>query len=184
MSSPVAHTLLGYACVRRPAASNGLRGLGLLVATLLLANAPDLDFVPGLFEGHARAYHRGWTHSLAATVLAGVAGGAVLRRWLGSFRTGFMVALLLYGSHVVLDTLTPDTRDEAGVPLFWPSTVHVYWPLPGLASMRLALELSVGDSPGHFFRDLLGVAALRVFALEALIFGPLAGIALLLDRRS
>ena len=53
-----AHTAAGYLAYEavRPAGPHQRR---LLAAAVALANAPDLDFVPGLVLGHPGMFHRG-----------------------------------------------------------------------------------------------------------------------------
>src|SRR2546426_6090264 len=77
MALPFAHTTAGYLAyevVRRP----GPHRPALLLAALALANGPDLDFLPGLVMGHAGAYHRGMTHTLAAVLAMGAAVALVV----------------------------------------------------------------------------------------------------------
>ena len=72
MALTFAHTTagyLGYEVVRSP----GPHRPALLLAAVALANGPDLDFLPGLVMGHAGAYHRGVTHTLAAVGAVGAA---------------------------------------------------------------------------------------------------------------
>src|SRR2546428_7618890 len=70
MALALAHTTagyLGYEAIRPPGPHRPV----LLLAAVALANGPDLDFLPGLVIGHAGAYHRGMTHTLAAVLAAG-----------------------------------------------------------------------------------------------------------------
>ena len=52
----------------------GARGLDLPVVLLfvLFANAPDLDFVPGILLGDPGAYHHGISHSLGFALMVAV----------------------------------------------------------------------------------------------------------------
>src|SRR2546425_12502035 len=101
MALALAHTTagyLGYEAIRPPGPHRPV----LLLAAVGLANGPDLDFFPGLVIGHAGAYHRGVTHTLAAVVVVGltvVAAGGV-----GGARRAAVVraaawAAAVYASH-------------------------------------------------------------------------------------
>src|SRR2546422_11096315 len=77
MALALAHTTagcLGYEAIRPPGPHRPV----LLLAALALANGPDLDFLPGLVMGHAGAYHRGMTHTLAAVLAVGAAVALVV----------------------------------------------------------------------------------------------------------
>lgn len=113
MPSPVAHSLIGASLVaallpRRP------RYWAWLAAGAVLANAADLDFLL-VFALRSRAWHRGFTHSLAFAL-------AVLLCFLfalGRRRAREAAALgLAYASHAVLDFAT--TKAGGGLELFWP----------------------------------------------------------------
>src|SRR5579883_2594427 len=93
MALPVGHAAAGYLAYEavRPA---GRHRAGWLATALLLANAPDLDYLPGLLVGHPDAWHRGVTHSLAAAlaVAAGVTALAAARRLPGRLALGAALA--------------------------------------------------------------------------------------------
>src|SRR5213594_3095125 len=116
MALAFAHTTagyLGYQLVRPP----GAHRPGLLLAAVALANGPDLDFLPGLVIGHAGAYHRGMTHTLAAVLLVGAA--VALGAGLTGRRSAVVVraaawAAAVYASHLLLDYLTGDSVPPSG----------------------------------------------------------------------
>ena len=88
------------------------RGLGALALVGVVA---DIDFVFGV--------HRGLTHSMGATLVAGVVAAAVVRR--GRVVTALVVAAA-YASHVVLDWLGADPGTPSGVMALWPLTREFY----------------------------------------------------------
>jgi inner membrane protein len=91
----------------------------LLLATLLAALAPDLDFAIGPFVG--RSYHHYFSHSLGFTALFGGFAYGVMR-WIGraSPARDALVMAAGYLSHVMLDMLGQDAVPPFGVQLFWP----------------------------------------------------------------
>ena len=83
-----------------------------------MANAPDLDFLPGILIGQPALYHQGLTHSLGFAVMAslGIAGIFSFKKKM--FSVVFKVCFLSYASHLVIDIFGPDGRLPYGVPLF------------------------------------------------------------------
>ena len=129
MPLPIAHSLAGTAIYAVASPVGSAPRWKLWLAAMFLANGPDLDFLPGLMVGEPARYHQGFTHSLAAgLVLAAVV-------WLFAHRSGLEWSALrlagavcvLWGSHVVLDSLTVDLGAPFGVPMLWPfSSDHVH----------------------------------------------------------
>ena len=115
MPMPVAHSLVGASLVAAVLPRAWRRGHHLpLLAGALLANAADLDFLL-VFAYGSRAWHRGFTHSLAFALLVCL---ALLVR-LGTARARKALAYgLAYASHAALDFAT--TREGGGLELFWP----------------------------------------------------------------
>jgi len=115
MPSPVGHALGGLAAgwllLPRPSSSPPIASAQNLVF-VALAIAPDLDLLVSV--------HRGASHSLGATVIAGAIVWAVSR---GPGRTRFaLAAAAAYGSHVLFDWMGVDTSPPLGVPALWPFT--------------------------------------------------------------
>ena len=71
---------------------------------LFAANAPDLDFLPGLVVGDLSRFHHGPSHSVGFAILFGIVASLF---WSHRLCT-FVVASSLYFSHVVLDYLVQD----------------------------------------------------------------------------
>jgi inner membrane protein len=121
MPSPVGHSLMGYivygATVRRGEGKWTVSAL-----YLFAANAPDLDFLPGLMVGDLSRYHHGPSHSVGFAILFGIVASLCFSRRLYTS----IVASSLYFSHVVLDYLVQDPSPPHGVPLLWPLTYEYY----------------------------------------------------------
>lgn len=130
MPSPVGHSLIGLAVagalVLRP---GSLASLGEQVVAqrnrILLAvgfaNAPDIDYVPGVLVGELNAYHHLLTHSVGWVALL-VLGAWLLWRAL-SPAVGWREAALMAvasASHLVADVFTDDGRAPFGILALWP----------------------------------------------------------------
>ena len=181
MPLPVAHTLAGATLYKGLDADGTWIGWRRLLLAVVLANAADLDMIPGILLGEPNRYHHvGFSHSLLFAVAAGLLVGAVLaaagkgwplwrgprQRWAA---TALMVGSLL-ASHVVLDSLTHDTRIPVGVPMFWPiagGPVQIY---PWFYDVA---KLGGEGSPLDFVTSLMAVHNLRGMAFEILMLGPL-----------
>jgi len=124
MPSPVAHTAIAYViwrvfALKAPArlCRHPLPIPLLLLATSTLSLLPDLPSIAGVLTGQFGRYHNSWEHSLIIGVLVAVFCGAVAS--LPSYRRSlrwFLIALLCYESHVLMDYATIGR----GVMLFWP----------------------------------------------------------------
>jgi hypothetical protein len=141
---------------------------GLLAAGVLLANGPDLDFVPGILLGHPGAFHRGVTHTvLAVAVIAVVAALAVRaaaprRAWVAAGAW----AGLVYGSHLLLDFFTVDAVAPYGARFLWPFSDAFY-----LSPHAFLPEIIIdGRSVGGLAQSLVAPHTARVWAEEVALF--------------
>ena len=134
MATPIGHSLVaGLVYMNR----TGARGLDLPVVLLfvLFANAPDLDFLPGILVGDPGAYHHGISHSLGIGLMFAVVVSLVATKASSRFTQFKLPALIavgfvLYASHLLVDLVTLDNSVPFGMPLFWPiSGAYVQMPL-------------------------------------------------------
>ena len=87
---------------------------------ILIANAPDIDLLFGLFIGSLNRYHHLVTHTLGWTLLTAFC------IWLyGKFTLknrpvfAFWFVFLLVASHLIIDVFTSDTKKPIGIMLAW-----------------------------------------------------------------
>ncbi len=180
MPSPVGHSLAGLVVGhltqlwpgRREAASgpgrrSKLGGLLFLVMLVFAANAPDLDFLPGLLIGDPDRFHHGPAHSLGAAILFGVVSGLVARlcRARHPLQVG-VVMMLAFSSHLFLDMFSLDRRPPNGVPLLWPLTGHYY-----VVAYPLFLDVQRSPDQPSFFLSLFVVHNLRAMLWEMVVMG-------------
>jgi len=64
MSSPFGHFLVGYITVGYKSRTLRVQNLKELGLYCFIANAADLDFIPGIFLGKPYLFHHGISHSI------------------------------------------------------------------------------------------------------------------------
>jgi len=100
--------------------------LPLLLGSVVLANLPDMDILPGLVLGDPRSFHHQGMHSLLAVALCGLAIALVAgRRKLNKLRWGIWAAGL-YGSHIFMDLLVNDPKPPFGAQVLWPFSQNYF----------------------------------------------------------
>jgi membrane-bound metal-dependent hydrolase YbcI (DUF457 family) len=123
MPSPIAHIAAGYAVYRLykdklpggAALSPGIRSPLLLIAGLSLL--PDLDVLFALIFGDMERYHNNFSHSLFfGLAVALICASLIFWKYRSHFWLWFVVSLISYDLHVVMDYFT----GERGVMLLWP----------------------------------------------------------------
>lgn len=126
-----------------------------------IAVAPDLDLLVGT--------HRGASHSVGAALIAGAAAWIVLRspRWAAA-------AALAWGSHVLLDWLSNDTRPPIGIMALWPVSREYY---------KSAIEIFPPVSR-RYWEARFWVYNLRAVAAELILLGPVAAVVAWRARRA
>ncbi len=128
MATPIGHALVGGLFYFTGNRSHTV-DVPLLLVYVFFANAPDLDFLPGILVGNPSAFHHGITHSLGFGVLfAAVAATALTVTWQRFANYGLLklalMGFLLYASHLLVDFFTLDDSFPYGMPLFWPFSNH------------------------------------------------------------
>jgi inner membrane protein len=113
---------MGYIVHRATSQPVAVNNWSVIALYVFAANAPDLDFIPGLFVGQLSRFHRGPSHSVGFAVLFATLATVCFRQ-----RTRvFVMAFSLYLSHVLLDSLVQDPSPPHGVPLLWPFRSEYY----------------------------------------------------------
>ena len=130
MPSPIAHLATGYAIYylnRSHQPKMQVDSIGSLPVPLLVTTGfsllPDMDSVAGLVMGNFGRYHNNATHSLVVGLGFALAFAAIMHwREKRGFGYWFMLALLSYELHVLMDSATI----SRGVMAFWPFTANRY----------------------------------------------------------
>ncbi len=127
MSSPFGHSLAGYLVVAFSSKAVVVNNFRVLLLCAFVANAPDLDFIPGMVIGKPNLFHHGISHSLGAGILLAFLLSVVMKGKGGkSIRKRFLLFFSLYCSHLLLDYVSQDGRAPIGIPLFWPFSQKYY----------------------------------------------------------
>jgi len=141
MPSPIAHSLIGLTLGlirflpryrRWDELADQFRVLWRpLLFCIFLANAPDLDYLFGLFNGNLNIYHQTVTHTLIWVIVTALAIWAYgwFRERRASWRS-LILLLALLGSHLLADWLTVDCSPPIGLMLAWPFSdrlFHATW---------------------------------------------------------
>ena len=178
MPSPAGHSIIGYILYQAIEKPGKPRSWWLLGLYLLAANAPDLDFIPGLVIGDPNRYHRDMTHSFSFGILVGVGLGALMSLLKRNFFLKSSIRMFaVCGSHLVLDFLWRDGTYPFRVMLFWP-VVKGYFsaPLDFLPGISRTSYSTMG-----FMVSLFSLHNLWAAFVECLILLP-AMMILLLNR--
>lgn len=132
MPSPIAHAAMGYGLyqicrpLRRQECSRHIGPVPpLLMATVGLSLLPDMDVVVGILMGDLGRFHNNVMNSLIVGLVVALGIGAVgWFRQSSGFGKWFIIALLCYETHVMMDFFTIGR----GVMILWPFSSARYEP--------------------------------------------------------
>lgn len=133
MPSPVAHSLIGLSIgvgwlLRRGSLHELVGKLWRLRWPLAIcvfaANAPDLDYLPGIAIGKINAFHHTYTHTFPFVVVMAWILILIHRGWPGR-RAGWWL-FGLGASHLAADLVTADRGAPYGIMALWPMTSTYY----------------------------------------------------------
>ena len=123
MPSPIAHLGVGYAIYRYykdklPVDHRHFWKIPFQMIMLTgLSMLPDLDVIPAIILKEMQDYHNNFSHSLLFAIpVAFLMAGLFHRTYQSNFWLWFLVCLISYDLHIVMDALTA----ERGVMMFWP----------------------------------------------------------------
>ncbi|MCD6472392.1 metal-dependent hydrolase [Candidatus Aerophobetes bacterium] len=161
MPTSVGHSLLGYIWYLVFKKNRRLiKNWKTILFYLFIANAPDLDLIPGIFIGHANRFHHGITHTLGFSIFV-----ALILCLVPKFRKkkNFIIFFLLYFTHVIADFLCADTTSPFGVMLFWPFTKKYF-----ISFYTIFLDIHKTT-----LRSLFDLHNFKAIIIEVLIFLPI-----------
>lgn len=171
MPLPFAHSAAGLTCYfllpseQRKILSRHKR-MFLPLAAIALANAPDLDFLPGFIVGQPNYFHHGPSHSFVGVFALSGTIYFFIRCYFEKIKKRNFI-FFIFGaslSHLALDYFSSDTRIPYGIPLIWPfSAEHFISPLPLFKDV-----VRSGESNVIFLQTLLNKNNLLELTLEAL----------------
>lgn len=130
MPSPVAHSLIGLAVGAAwlaPRASSARSLCSVLwkkrlplSGCVLLANVPDIDYLPGILAGDFNRFHHYFTHTPGWCLLVAAGVWCGLRALRGERLLTLVWLLALLFSHLAADYVTEDRRAPFGIMALWP----------------------------------------------------------------
>ena len=178
MASPVGHSLIGLAIGKvHESVGRGPTWRWYLYCAVV-ANVPDLDFLPGLLTGDINRYHQWVSHSVMAAaafgLLPAVAARSLPRLSLEPARLG-VASAALYASHLALDFFSTDVRAPFGQPLLWPfSAGHFISPWTPFGGVTHGVP---GEPIEAVLKSLFSWHNVAVISIEMLVIAPLTGLA-------
>jgi hypothetical protein len=126
-----------------------------------LSNLPDLDIAAGLLaHGNGCIFHRGPTHSVAFSLVAGIVAANAWRLWPAIPRITWLSGFSIILSHVLCDLLFT----KSPVSLFWPLEIHWAAGASGWGESLMPIVLKAHKDMGLVLVSLLIVILLRVGA--------------------
>lgn len=167
MPTSIGHTLAGVFLKETKIFTPAETAFKSLLVSVILANLADIDFLPGLILGNPNRFHHGITHSLGATLVAGLVFGFYFYAKKNQFWAPFAFSGLLYLSHVALDFLTVDTSPPQGVPIFWPLSGEYY-----LSPISVFSSVHKDSFSATFFQSLFVSENIWTVFREIFILGP------------
>jgi inner membrane protein len=172
MATPIGHALAGYAIFSAYQSTMRQNRLKLLGLCLVMAIAPDFDFLPGLLAGQPALYHQGISHSLgvAAVVSFGLTVMYRLRR--GTIVADWSLFFFAYVSHLAVDLLGVDARPPYGIPVFWPFSNEAYLS-PWQILLGVHHAASTSDSIGAWLLRVFHLVNLKAIGIEVLAILPI-----------
>lgn len=176
MPSPLGHSLAAYALAQ--ASHSSAHNRRLLLYAVIIACLPDIDILPGILIGPPGFYRHGVTHSLLAALVVSLtaAGLAAATRRRPAYI--FVVTLVMYCSHLLLDMLRASTLPIHGLQVLWPLD-HTFYNLP-----IHIFGHTTESGPDHLIPAAADVwANVRMIGLEVLILLPIAFVARALRQR-
>ena len=141
----------------------------MLALIVVIANLPDLDFLPGFLTGNPNQFHHHFlSHSLGGAILASaLLAGCFSFFQKRSFLPLFAIFASVYFSHVLLDYFSTDTSQPYGVPMFWPFSQDYF-----ISPVPLFLSIEKSGSGLAFISGLFVKHNLYAIAIEFLVLVP------------
>ncbi len=126
--TPLGHSLAGYAVYNFSSmASTNHNRLKLALLCIFMANAPDLDFLPGILVGRPELYHHQITHSLGFALFGSLAIATIVSIRTKPFSQIFSLCFVSYLSHIIIDFFEYSGHSHrGGMPLLWPISTEKF----------------------------------------------------------
>ncbi len=143
-----------------------------ILFSIVVANLPDADFLPGALTNQPVLYHRTTAHTLPAALVCGFIIGAVLTRFGKRFWEITLLATTVFASHLLADMIDL-TGTNIGVQILWPLTDDWYSIPTPLARYAEWFSFDRGETSAGFFASFFSFSFLRAVIMQSLVFAPL-----------
>ncbi len=181
MPSPIGHSLIGLTVANLPLKKQLYQSIFWLGYVVIIANAADLDFLPGWIIGDMNRYHHGISHSIGAAVILAIFCAIAAKLIDLDAKRVFFVTALVYFSHLLGDYLGVDRSEPYGAPFLWPISSEYY-----LSPVQIFHPIEHGD-PGagnsSVFAEIFSYPNLIAAAIEFIIVVPFWLVTFWLSRR-
>ena len=182
MPLPIAHSIVGYAF----AAATGIRfrrdTMTAILFSVVVANLPDADFLPGFLANEPSLYHRTIAHTLPAAVVCGLIVGVVLTRFGKRFWEITLLGTVVFASHLFADMLNL-TGNNIGVQILWPFSDNWYSIDTPFSRYAEWFNFERGEDSSGFVASFLSFSFVRAVLAQSVVFAPILIPALWLRRR-
>ena len=182
MPLPIAHSIVGYSF----AAATGIRfrrdTMTAILFSIVVANLPDTDFLPGFLRNEPSLYHRTVAHTLPAALLCGLIIGAVLTRFGKRFWEITLLGTVVFASHLVADMINL-TGNNIGIQILWPFSDSWYSIKTPFGRYADWFNYDRGVDSSNFIESFFSWGFIRAVTMQSLVFAPLLVPALWLRRR-
>lgn len=182
MPLPLAHSIVGYAF----AAATGIRfrrdTVTAILFSVVVANLPDADFLPGALLNQPVLYHRTVAHTLPAALVCGLIVGIVLTRFGKRFWEITLLGTFVFASHLFADMVNL-TGNNFGVQILWPLSDDWYSIDTPLQRYSEWFNFHRGEDSAGFFASFFSFSFVRAVTMQSLVFAPVLIPALWLRAR-
>lgn len=181
MPSPVGHALIGFAAANLILRRKVYQSIAWMLFVVFAANAADLDFIPGWILGDINRFHHGISHSIGMSLFFAWSCYLVSRWFTDQTKQVFLLALVLYCSHLLSDYLGVDAVEPYGAPFLWPLSQDYY--LAPVQIFRAVEHGNVGETPITVFDKIFSVKNVIAVCVEVFIVVPVWAFTLWMSRR-
>lgn len=182
MPSPLGHTLLGFTAANLVLERNFYHSAFWLALVVFASCAADLDFLPGWFIGDFNRFHHGISHSVGMAFIFACLCAFFSRLVSTDYRRVFLLALIVYLSHLLGDYLGIDRVEPFGAPFLWPFSDNYY-----LAPVPLFQPIdhgNLGESSSAVLGKIFSVNNMLAMAVEVIIVMPLWALTLWVSKKT
>ena len=181
MPSPIGHALIGFTAANVVLKGNFYHYAGWVIFVIFASNAADLDFLPGWYIGDINRFHHGISHSIGMAFIFACLCALIARRFTTTARRVFILALVLYLSHLLADYLGVDRVEPYGAPFLWPFSEQYF--LAPISVFQPVEHGNLGETSLSVFDKIFSLSNVYAAMIEVLIISPMWALSFWVSRR-